>query len=186
MPLAIRLSQSEQFIGILSLSSGSQFSSPFISLLVWGNFMTEQTLPPLDIGHPAPQRKHVGLAALLFGIAAAPAAWNAQLLLSVALSGHACYPRDALLSVPLWSGLWSILLAISLVGIMVAVAGVLVAWRSWRHTFDEREGSAHQLLDLGEGRTRFMAMCGILSSALFLVALVFATAALYLVPLCGY
>jgi len=148
--------------------------------------MAAYILPATQISHPAPHRDRVSLTALFFGIGAAPAAWNAQLLLSVALSGHACYPRDALLSVPLWSGLWSILLAISLVGIMVAVAGVLVAWRSWRHTFDEREGSAHQLLDLGEGRTRFMAMCGILSSALFLVALVFATAALYLVPLCGY
>ena len=60
-----------------------------------------------------------------------------------------------------------------------------MALRSWRKTFDERADSAHHLLDRGEGRTRFMAMAGMLTSALFLIALVFGTAALCLVPLCG-
>jgi hypothetical protein len=143
--------------------------------------MTTQALPPINVSHPAPHRGRVGLAALLFGIAAAPAAWNAQLLFSVALSGHACYPRNKLLAAPLWSGLWSILLAIS----VLAIVGGLVAWRSWRRTRKERPGSAHHLLESGDGRTRFMAMCGILTSVLFLVALVFGTAALFLVPLCG-
>jgi hypothetical protein len=147
--------------------------------------MAEQTLLPINIGHPAPHRNRVGLAALLFGIAAAPAAWNAQLLLSVALSGHACYPRNRLLSAPLWGNLWWILLGISIIGIVFAIAGGAVAWRSWRRTFNESLGTAHHLLDRGEGRTRFMAMCGILTSAVFLLALIFGTAAFFLVPLCG-
>jgi membrane protein implicated in regulation of membrane protease activity len=147
--------------------------------------MDAHTLPPLRISHPAPQRDRVGLTALLFGIAAPPIAWSAQLLLSVALSGYACYPRNRFLAAPLWGGLWSILLAISVAGIVLAIIAGLVAWRSWRRTRDERPGSAHHLLDRGDGRTRFMAMCGILASTLFLVALVFGIAALYLVPLCG-
>lgn len=147
--------------------------------------MTIQALPPINVSHPAQHRGRIGLAALLFGIAAAPVAWDTQLLFSVALSGHACYPRNKLLAAPLWSGLWSILLAISLAGIVLAIVGGLVAWRSWRHTREESPGSAHHLLESGDGRTRFMAMCGMLTSALFLVALVFGTAALFLVPLCG-
>jgi hypothetical protein len=147
--------------------------------------MADQTLMPINITHPAPQRNRVGLAALLFGIAAAPAGWNAQLLLSVALSGHACYPRARLLSVPLWGNLWWILLAISIFGIVLAIAGGAVAGRSWRRTHTESPGSAHHLLDRGEGRTRFMAMCGMLTSAVFLLALVFGTAAFFLVPMCG-
>jgi hypothetical protein len=79
---------------------------------------------------------------------------------------------------PSWADLWSILLAISVAGIVLAIVGGLVAWRSWRRTREERPGSAHHLLDRGDGRTRFMAMCGILTSVLFLVALVFGTAAL--------
>lgn len=147
--------------------------------------MAEQTLPPINIDHPAPQRNRVGLAALLFGIAAAPTAWNAQLLLGVSLSGHACYPRERLLSAPLWGNLWWILLGVSVIGIVFAVAGGVVAWRSWRRTYEEMLGTADHLLDRGEGRTRFMAMCGILTSAVFLLALIFGTAAFFLVPLCG-
>ncbi len=147
--------------------------------------MTTQALPPMKVEHPAPHRARVGLAALLFGIAAAPAAWDAQLLLSVALSGHACYPRERLLPAPLWSGLWSILLAISVAGIAISLAGGVIAWRSWRSTRQERPGSAHHLLESGDGRTRFMAMCGLLTSAAFLLALIFGTAALFVVPLCG-
>lgn len=139
----------------------------------------------MGIGHPAPHRRRVGLTALLFGIAAAPAAWNAQLLFSVALSGHACFPHANPLPVPMWPGLLPTLVAISVAAIVMAIIGGLVALRSWRKTFDERADSGHHLLDRGEGRTRFMAMAGMLTSALFLIALVFGVIALYLVPLCG-
>jgi hypothetical protein len=147
--------------------------------------MAENNVPAIQISHPAPHRDHIGLATLLFGIAAAPAAWNAQLLFSVALSGHDCYPHAIPLAAPLWNGLRPVLFAISVAAIVLAIIGGLVALRSWRKTFDERTDSAHHLLDRGEGRTRFMAMAGMLTSALFLIALVFGTAALYLVPLCG-
>lgn len=148
--------------------------------------MAANILPPLRINHPAPHRGRVGLAALLFGIAAAPVGWNVQLLLSVALSGRACYPNDKPLGVPLYGDLSPILLAISVFGIILALAGGWVAWRSWRQTRNERAGSVHHLLDGGDGRTRFMAMCGLITSTLFLVALIFGAAAFYMVPLCGH
>jgi len=122
--------------------------------------------------------------ALIFGISAAPAAWDAQLLFNTAFSGHACYPRDVLLNTPLWLHLWPILAAISIGAIVISIAGGIVAFRSWWQTREEKPGSGHHLLDAGEGRTRFLAMFGILTSALFLVAILFATAILFLVPLC--
>ena len=67
----------------------------------------------------------------------------------------------------------------------MAIIGGSVALRSWRKTFDERADSTHHLLDRGAGRTRFMAMAGMLTSALFLIALVFGTIALLLVTLSG-
>jgi len=146
--------------------------------------MAAEEISQVSIKHPAPHRHRVGLAALFFGLAAAPAAWNAQLLFSVGLSAHACYPRDEPLALPIWSNLWAILLAIGLVGIAVSIVGGLVSFRNWRLTFDEAPGSAHQLLDRGEGRTRFIAMFGILTSFLFALGLLFATAAVFLVPLC--
>jgi hypothetical protein len=147
--------------------------------------MTAQAQLPIKIDHPSPHRGRIGVFALLFGMAAAPLAWDVQLLVSVSLSGHACYPRNTLLRSPLWSGTWPILLVVSMAGIVIAIAGGFVAYRSWLGTLDERPGSAHHLLESGDGRSRFMAMFGMLGSALFLVALVFGAVALYLVPLCG-
>jgi hypothetical protein len=71
-----------------------------------------------------------------------------------------------------------------LAGIAVAILGGLVSFRNWRLTFYEAPGSVHHLLDRGEGRTRFLAMFGILTSFLFALGLLFATAAVFLVPLC--
>jgi hypothetical protein len=146
--------------------------------------MAAEELPEVSIKHPASHRHRVGLAALFFGLAAAPVAWNAQLLFGVALSAHACYPRDVPLILPIWSGLWGILLAIDVAGIVLAIIGGIVSFRSWRLTFDEAPGSAHHLLDVGEGRTRFLAMFGILTSFLFTIALLFATASVFVVPIC--
>lgn len=141
-------------------------------------------LPQVSIEHPSPHRNRVGLTALFFGLCAAAFAWDAQLLVSSALVGHACYPGDMLLRLPLWSGLWWWLLGIGLGGIALAIAGGLMSWRNWHRTKEEKEGSADDLLAVGEGRTRFLAMFGILCSFLFGVGLIFATAAVLVVPLC--
>ncbi len=146
--------------------------------------MAPEDISQVVIKHPAPHRHRVGLTALFFGLAAAPAAWNVQLLFSVGLAAHACYPRDVPLELPIWRNLWGILLAIGVAGVALAIVGGLVSFRNWRLTFDEAPGSVHHLLDNGEGRTRFIAMFGILTSVLFVLGLVFATAAVFLVPLC--
>jgi hypothetical protein len=141
--------------------------------------------PPISTTHPAPHRHRVGIAALLFGIAAAPMVWSTQMLSSSSLAGYVCYPHAAPLSIPLWGGWRPVLFAIAGVSIAVAVFGGLVSLRNWRRTFQERPGSAHHLLDLGEGRTRFMAMGGMLISGLFVYAILFGLTALWLVPPCG-
>ncbi len=137
------------------------------------------------IEHPAPHRDRARLAALWFGLTAAPLGWCIQTLSGAALAGHDCYPRQWPLPVPIWQSLWPILLAISVGGIALAIAGGAVAWHTWRSTRHERPDSAHHLMDRGEGRTRFMSMSGLITTALFLIALSFGTAALFMVPLCG-
>lgn len=144
----------------------------------------EQEPPRIAIPHPSPHRNRVGLIALFFGLSAAAFAWDAQLVISSALVGHACYPRDMPLSAPLWTGVWGWLLAISCASIALTIAGGLMSWRNLRRTKHEAEGSVHHLLAIGEGRTRFMAMFGILASFLFGVGIIFATAAMMVVPLC--
>jgi hypothetical protein len=148
--------------------------------------MAEATVKasPLE-HHPAPHRHRVGLLPIWFGIAAAPIAWDVQLLANSLFVGRACYPHAQPLTVPQWPALWLTILIISLAGIAVAVAAWLVSWRSWRLTHEEKGGGEHHLLEAGQGRTRFLAMVGMMTSTLFLFALIFGTLAVFLVPLCS-
>lgn len=143
--------------------------------------MAEQPLPVTNIMHPAPHRHRVGLLALYFGIFGAPLAWNVELLVGTALTGHQCFPRYVPRALPMWTGTWSFVLGMNIVAFVLAIAAALVAWRSWRRTGDEKPGSAHS----GEGRTRFMALSGLLSSGLFLLALLFTLGVILLVPVCS-
>jgi hypothetical protein len=143
--------------------------------------MSERGLPFTNIAHPAPHRHRVGLLALCFGIVGAPLAWSIELLTGSALTGHQCFPRYLPRVLPMWAGTWGFLLGMSIAAFVLAIAAVLVAWRSWQRTSDEKPGSAHG----GEGRTRFMAMSGLICSGLFLLALLFTLAVILLVPLCG-
>jgi len=84
---------------------------------------------------------------------------------------------------------------VSLLALAVCVAGTVVAWRAWRHTREEHQqgtgrGQHHEpgaaLLETGEGRTRFMAFAGVLTSVTFLVVSAANTAAIFLVSPCGW
>jgi hypothetical protein len=135
--------------------------------------------------HPAPHRERIGVFWLWFGIFAAPVAWNLQLLVATAFSGHLCYPDQYPLG-PAQAGFhmsW-VLAVIDVTGIMVALIALTVASVNWRRVHQEKEGSGQHLLDAGEGRTRFMAMLGIANSLLFLLALIFASFNLFFFPMC--
>lgn len=135
--------------------------------------------------HPSPQRHRIGRFAVWFAIAAAPLAWNLQLLFNVGLVAHGCFPHDEPRAQPIWSRLPVAVGAIEVAALVVCVVAGLVAWRNWRRTRDERPGSAHHVLEGGDGRTRFMALVGLLTSALFGLAVVFAAIVLALVPPCN-
>jgi hypothetical protein len=144
--------------------------------------MSTQVLAP---SHPAPHRGRVGLLSAAFGLLAAPAAWAAHLLVSYALSSFACFPNGEPVHAPIWSALRPLLWGIDVVAIAIGIAAGLVAWRSWHRTRHEAQGSAHSLIDAGEGRTRFLALCGLFASGGFVLALAFATVGLLVVPACA-
>jgi hypothetical protein len=146
--------------------------------------MNTSTQTSTQIQHPAPHRARASFGWLLFGIFAAPFAWNVQLLVGSAVSGHICYPGDKPLMAPLWDGQRVTLLVTDLAGIVLAVIALLVSLGIWSKVRREREGSSHRLLDVGEGRTRFMAMAGILTSGLFLLALIGASVQVFVFQLC--
>lgn len=124
--------------------------------------------------HPSPHRGRVGVARLTIGLMAAPVAWSLQLLLNASFAEWSCYPHDVPLVTPEWGGLHAALAAFNIVTLLVSLAGGVVAWTIWRSSGSERPGSAHALVASGDGRTRFMAMAGMMTSALFAVAIVLA------------
>jgi hypothetical protein len=148
-----------------------------------------------DDGHPAPARGHVPLSALWFGLAGAPAAWSVQTLVNLSLASHSCFPRLTPLASPATSGLRGIAFVVGLVALVVCVAATAVAWRTWWRTREEHQqgtgrGREHEpssaLLETGEGRTRFMALAGVLTSVTFLVVSAINTAAIFIVTPCGW
>jgi hypothetical protein len=127
--------------------------------------------------HPPPQRGRVSIVALLFSLAAGPAAWAAQLMLGYGFSSYACFPGDEPYREappPGWGGERALLLVINLVCLLAPLAGGTVAYRAWRDTRGEA----------GESRTCFLALCGMLTSLGFALAILFDTAVIAGVPSC--
>ena len=143
-------------------------------------------------GHPAPSRGHTSLGALWFGLFAAPAAWSVQTLVNLPLASHGCFPRLFPLATPAL-GVRGIAFAVSLGALVVCLAALVTSWRSWRGTSEEDQrqsgaaegkGQAQALLETGEGRTRFMAFAGVLTSLTFLVVSAVHAAAVFMVWPC--
>jgi hypothetical protein len=135
--------------------------------------------------HPAPHRRRVSATLMLFAVTGAGGAWLIQLIVGYALAAHRCYPDNLpILSsgVPGWS--YPVLLVLNVLAIVTAVAAAIAARRIWHRTKNEHDSSTHHLLTAGEGRTRFMAMCGQLAGLGFLIAILFDTVAIYTVPRC--
>jgi len=136
----------------------------------------------------------VGLSALWFGLYGGPLAWTVQTLVNLPVAAHGCFPRLEPLSSPTIGGLRAVVVGVSIVALAVCVAATAVAFRSWARTREEHQSSAgsarahapaNALAETGEGRTRFMALAGLLTSATFLVVSLVHLASIFLVSPCA-
>ena len=132
-----------------------------------------------------PHRRRGGALMMLFGLLGAAAAWILQTEIGETLAAQACFPHRVALAAPQWSGLMPALDAMSIVALLIGIAGVLVARRGWHMTRATRPDSAPPGSDPGTGRTRFLAMAGLMLSLLFLVGLVATGLAVLLVSPCS-
>lgn len=138
--------------------------------------------------HPAPHRHRAHPAGLALGLLIGPVAWLAQTAVNYGFASHACFPAEEPFLLPLGSGggLFTLNLAVNIAAIVLVFAAGAVAYRNWRATRRELEGHAYAVFEAGEGRTRFLALWGMLTSAVFAAALVFNLVAILGVPPCGY
>jgi hypothetical protein len=147
--------------------------------------MTDTQHAPLNIGHPAPQRHDIPAPTTLFALGAAPFAWLAQLLAGFATTSYVCFTglaHSPPAGVPGW--LPPLLSTINIVALLVALAGLAAGARLLRRTAGERAERSGGLLDVGEGRTRFLVTFSIFSSAVFCVGILANSFSLFVVPLC--
>jgi hypothetical protein len=68
--------------------------------------------------------------------------------------------------------------------LIACIAGGLVSWRAWRRSTAGKDRGHRHVLHTGEGRDRFLAMWGIMSSLWFFVAILFNVIASVTVPPC--
>ncbi|MGZ5849559.1 MAG: hypothetical protein ACXWJN_03090 [Methyloceanibacter sp.] len=149
--------------------------------------MAEAPAHIATIAHPAPHRDRVTLVELAFALAAAPLAWGAQLVIGYGVASHVCFAGSAPRAVPpSWLGAVLLLLVVELIAFVIAAVGAAVAYRLWHATRTEDSGDTHEMVEAGRGRTRFLALWGLMTSLGFAGAVVFSLVGLFEVPLCGY
>jgi amino acid transporter len=136
--------------------------------------------------HPAPLRHQVSLAEATFGITGGPLAWFVQLCAGYALATWPCFPSDHRMLIPQSGYAWSfpLMVALLIAGVVVALAAFGVSWRTYARTRDEAGGNHRHLIEVGAGRTRFLALWGMLLGAGFAVATSLTAIAFLLVPRC--
>jgi len=143
---------------------------------------------PLALTHPpAPQRALVGLGQIAFAIVAGPLAWLVLVCAGEGLASQPCFPGGHRYTAPLpglqWT--WPGLIALLILCVLVAFAALVVSWRIYRATCSEESGRHAGLLDEGVGRTRFMALWGLLYGGGFCVATLFSLASYIALPRCA-
>jgi hypothetical protein len=143
--------------------------------------------PRERVEHPAPLRGRASLTWLWIGVVGAPVFWFAQEWLNYGFSSYTCYPGDTPLEVvPAgWNWFRTGVYVFDAAAILAALIAGYVSWRCWIATRAEMPGGAEAALELGEGRTRFLALWGMMYSVAFLAAIIFETIASIMVPLCG-
>ncbi|MDH7974201.1 hypothetical protein QH494_18585 [Sphingomonas sp. AR_OL41] len=120
--------------------------------------MTE--LHPLAraVSHPSPAKGGLPQWRVITGVTLAPVAFSLQVIASYVVAAERCGAGS---NPDIW------LVAINLVALAAVVAGLAVAVVNFRATRSEKPGGHQAVQEIGEGRTRFLAYCGLCASAIF-------------------
>jgi hypothetical protein len=133
------------------------------------------------------ERTAAGLLPLWFGLLGGHSAWSLQLLVNYLLVTLACPLGPAPFVVFGIAGLEFLMVLVTIVAAAIALAATVVSYRAWQSAPAGSQQSPGASAAPGEGitgRSQFMALVGMLLSALFLLTiLLVGTSNLYLDPL---
>lgn len=139
--------------------------------------------PHFHVSHPSPARDRVSTLRLLAASTLAPLAWLAQLTVSYFFASETCSraPSGAFAS----TLLWIVLLISNVIFVGVGLIGVYLAYSCWTRSRGEKKGGKEELLQVGEGRTRFSALSALIISGIFFVAIFAEASALFILQECA-
>jgi hypothetical protein len=137
--------------------------------------------------HPAPHRDKVSGIESLFGLLGGPLAWFVQLCAGYIMASWPCFPLEQHRIVPQSGYTWTgeAIVVVSIAAIVVALAAFVVSRRTFNRTRDESRGGHQGLLEVGSGRTRFLALWGMVLGAGFAIATAMTTIAFFVLPRCA-
>jgi hypothetical protein len=77
------------------------------------------------------------------------------------------------------------MVVLTIAAVAVSLAAFGVSMRAFNRTRDETHGGAHHLMEIGAGRTRFLALWGMVLGAGFALAAAITAVAFIAVPRCA-
>jgi hypothetical protein len=121
-----------------------------------------------------------------FGLVGGPAAWYLQLCAGYVLASGPCFPHDTRRPTPLdgFAWTWPALIAILIFGVLVALAAFWVSWRTLNRV-QHGPSEKHPVLEANIGRTRFLALWGMVYGAGFALATLVTAVAYIVLPRCA-
>lgn len=137
--------------------------------------------------HPSSRAKRARCGASAFGLLGGPLAWFVQLCCGYALASWPCFAgQQGRLAPPSgddWT--WPAMILVLLGGVAIAVASLLVSWRTLRR-MRQRGAPVHpHLIATGAGCTRFLALWGVLLGAGFALLTALTAVGLWVLPRCA-
>jgi hypothetical protein len=137
--------------------------------------------------HPAPHRDRVSALELAFAVAGGPVAWFLQFNAGYALASWPCFPGDHRMQLPMDGYAWSFpaMVVVMIAGVVIALAALWISWRALQRTRQESPGDHRHLLEVGSGRTRFLALWGVVLGGGFALASLVTGVAFVFLPRCA-
>jgi hypothetical protein len=128
-------------------------------------------------------RRHESFFALFGG----PLAWFIQLNVGFALASQPCFSGGERTVVPHFTPdwTWASMIGVTVIACAVALLAALISLRVYSRTEGEAAGDHRHMLEVGSGRTRFLALWGVLLAAGAALAIALTAVAFFVLPRCA-
>jgi hypothetical protein len=137
--------------------------------------------------HPAPHASRVTLHESFFGLWGGPIAWLVQSSAGYALASQPCFRNGVRAMSPPhaleWT--WPAMIGLTTGAIVVSLLSLWISWRAFKWTRREAGGDSRHLMNVGAGRTRFLAVWGMLLGGSFAIAAAMTYVAFLTLPRCA-